>query len=235
MRILAFDTCFGACSAAVRWQGGNGDWLIREAYETREHGHAEVLLPMIEEVMQGAGLDYGDIDRVAVTFGPGLFTGVRTGVAAARAFGVALERPVVGISSLAVMAHRADLLIGKERGERDLVVAVDARRNSLFLQRFAGSERHALSEPMLVEIEEAARLLEGRETLAVGSGAELLRDAARARGTTSLAAALPKLEPHARSLATLAPALQPLDPVRPLYLRAPDAKPGVDQGVPRKH
>jgi tRNA threonylcarbamoyladenosine biosynthesis protein TsaB len=234
MRILAFDTCFGACSAAVRWQGAGGDWLIREAYETREHGHAEVLLPMIEEVMQGAGLEYAEIDRVAVTFGPGLFTGVRTGVAAARAFGVALERPVVGLSSLAVMAHRADLLLGKERGEMDLVVAVDARRSSLFMQRFTGVELRALSEPMLVEIDEAARLLDGRETLAVGSGAELLRDAARAHGTM-LAAALPKLEPHARSLAMLAQTLQPLDPVRPLYLRAPDAKPGVDQGVPRRH
>ncbi|KAB2846649.1 MAG: tRNA (adenosine(37)-N6)-threonylcarbamoyltransferase complex dimerization subunit type 1 TsaB [Hyphomicrobiaceae bacterium] len=234
MRILAFDTCFGACSAAVRWQGAGGEWLLREAYEAREHGHAEVLLPMIEEVMQGAGLEYKEIDRIAVTFGPGLFTGVRTGVAAARAFAVALERPVVGLSSLAVMAHRADLLLGKERAERELVVAVDARRDSLFVQRFEGPERRALSEPQLLEIGEAAGLLDGREALAVGSGAELLQDAMRGRDGV-VSAALPQLEPHARSLAMLAPALHPLDPVRPLYLRAPDAKPGVDQPIARKH
>lgn len=234
MRILAFDTCFGACSAAVRWQGLNGDWLLREAYEAREHGHAEVLLPMIEEVMQGAGLEYADINRVAVTYGPGLFTGVRTGVAAARAFGVALECPVVGMSSLAVMAHRADLLIGKEPRKETLIVAVDARRDAIFMQQFAGAARHPVTEPMLVEIDKAAQMIANLDALAVGSGAELLRDAARARGA-DLATALPKLEPHARSLAMMAPTLQPLDPVRPLYLRAPDAKPGIDKAVPRKH
>ena len=87
---------------------GRGEWLLREAYEPRATGHAERLFPMIAEVMDGAGLAFSAIDRIAVTLGPGTFTGVRVGIAAARALALATGKPVVAMTSLAVMAHRAE-------------------------------------------------------------------------------------------------------------------------------
>src|SRR5207248_9772702 len=70
MNILAFDTCLGAVSVAVRWQGAGGDWLMRHAHEARERGHAERLIPMMTEVMEHAGLAFSDLHRIAVTVGP---------------------------------------------------------------------------------------------------------------------------------------------------------------------
>ena len=79
MNILAFDTCFDACSVAVRRDDGA---VIAERVLMRR-GHAEALLPMIERTMQAAGLSFGDLERIAVTHGPGTFTGTRVGMAAA--------------------------------------------------------------------------------------------------------------------------------------------------------
>ena len=115
MNILAFDTCLGAVSVAVRWRGAGGEWLMRHAHEVRERGHAERLMPMMAEVMEEAGLAFSDIDRIAVTVGPGTFTGVRVGVAAARGLALASGVATVGATSLAVMAHQADELLGPAR------------------------------------------------------------------------------------------------------------------------
>jgi tRNA threonylcarbamoyladenosine biosynthesis protein TsaB len=131
MNVLAFDTCLGAVSAAVRWKSDRGEWLLREACEARATGHAERLFPMIAGIMDGAGLAMSAIDRFAVTIGPGTFTGVRVGVAAARALALATGKPVVAMTSLAVMAHRARYLLGSAHGGRPLLVAVDAGRGML--------------------------------------------------------------------------------------------------------
>ena len=140
-----------------RCDGGapEGEWLLREAYEARTTGHAERLFPMIAEVMEGAGLAFSAIDRIAVTLGPGTFTGVRVGVAAARAFALSTGKPVVGVTSLAVMAHRADHLLGPERAGRPLAVAVDARRDMIYFQLFP-DDRWATSEALLATPEQAA-------------------------------------------------------------------------------
>ena len=143
MNILAFDTCLGAVSVAVRWRSAGGEWLTRHAHEVRERGHAERLMPMIAEVMQGAGLAFSDIGRIAVTVGPGTFTGVRGGVAAARGLALASGVTTVGATSLAVMAHQADERIGTARGNRLLAVAVDARRGAVYLQLFPGARRRS--------------------------------------------------------------------------------------------
>src|SRR3954471_2534857 len=123
MNILAFDTCLGAVSVAVRWRGAGGEWLMRHAHEVRERGHAERLMPMIAETMREAGLAFSDICRIAATVGPGTFTGVRGGVAAARGLALASGVTTVGATSLAVMAHQADERLGASRGSRLLVVA----------------------------------------------------------------------------------------------------------------
>lgn len=228
MNVLAFDTCFGAVSAAVRWRSARGEWLQREAYEERTTGHAERLFPMIAEVMDGAGLVFSSIDRMAVTFGPGSFTGVRVGVAAARAFALSTGKPAVGATSLAVMAHRADQLLGRERAGRPLAVAVDARRDMVYFQLFP-DRAVATGEVLLATPEQAASAIGQMPVLVVGSGAaEVVAAAGR-----NAELRLPDLQPHAGSLAIMAPDLAPLDRLTPIYLRQPDAKPQADKALPR--
>jgi tRNA threonylcarbamoyladenosine biosynthesis protein TsaB len=219
MAILAFDTCLGAVSVALRYPAANGDWLIREAYEPRLTGHAERLMPMIAEVMSAAGRTFADIERFAVTIGPGTFTGVRVGVAAARAFALSAGRPVVGISSLEVIAARGRTLLGSAAASRALLVAVDARRGALYCALHGDGIGDGA--PVLLTAEAAAALAREHDALVIGSGAPLVAEAAG----TDIETALPTIEPHARFLAQLAADRAPSGTVSPLYLRAPDVKP----------
>ena len=231
MNVLAFDTCFAAVSAAVRWQSARGEWLLRESYEPLTTGHAERILPVIDAVMTGAGLTYNQLDRIAVTLGPGGFTGLRAGIACARALALAIDRPVVGLSSLAIMAERANFILGTRRAGRPMIVAVDARRGGLYLQTFGENAGDPLSAAHLLTPDEAAEQLPTGPLLMVGSGAAALQ---KASGRTDAEALLPDLQPHARQLALLAPVLTPLLRVTPNYIRAADAKPSAAPALARK-
>jgi tRNA threonylcarbamoyl adenosine modification protein YeaZ len=230
MHVLAFDTCLGALSVAVGWHR-QGEWQTKAAFERRAGGHAERLMPMIAEVLGEAGVGFSAIDRIAVTVGPGSFTGVRVGVAAARGLALASARPLIGATSLAVMAQEAWARLGSAYSDRPLAVAVDARQGLLFLQRFEAGQG-AGGPPELVAPAQAGPLLAGRPLLLVGSGAEALCAAVRAAGGEA-EAVLCGLEPHARSLALMATALAPAGPVRPLYLRPPDARAQGEKGLAR--
>jgi tRNA threonylcarbamoyladenosine biosynthesis protein TsaB len=230
MNVLAFDTCLGGVSVAVRWQSAHGEWLLRDRFEARQGGHAERLMPMIAETMQEAGLGFSDLERIAVTVGPGTFTGVRGGVAAARGLALASGLPGVGATSLAVMAHRADELLGS-RDRALLAVAVDARRGMVYLQLFAGAA-DPTRQPLLLAPEAVAALVGVEPVTVVGSGAAAVAAAIVAAGGRA-EARLPDLQPHARSLAQLAAALTPVSPLRPLYLRPPDVKPQSDKSLSR--
>lgn len=229
MNILAFDTCFGACSVAVRKRTARGEVIVREEYEERATGHAEALIPMMQRVMDAAQLEFRDLDRIAVTDGPGSFTGVRIGVSTARGLALALDKPIVAMTSLMVMALRADHLVGAKRTNRVLAVCVDARKGQIYAQLFGENGGDALCEPQLVTPHEVVQQFEGRPFLGVGSGAKAVVDAVEAAYGASPVGehALPALEPHARWLAVLAPGLTPRTKLSPLYLRPPDAKPQV--------
>ncbi len=231
MNVLAFDTCFGTVSAVVRWDGAGGNGLLQEAQETLAVGHAERLLPLIDKVMAAAGLRYADLHRIAVTVGPGSFTGLRVGVATARALSLATGLPVVAMTSLAVMAAEADMLLGAVRHGRPIAVVVDARREANYVQIFGAHSNQPLSEPKLMTCAQAAAALPAEAMLVVGSGAAAVVACVR-RGDVE--AALPDLQPHARHLALLAPVLKPLDRVNPLYLRAADAKPSTAPSLARR-
>lgn len=223
MAVLGFDTCFGACSVALRWQSDRGEWLLREEYVEGEAAGAERLVPMIGELMEAAAMPFSRLRRVAVTLGPGTFTGVRTGVAVARALALANGLEAVGLSSLAVIAHRADMLLGARREGRRMAVAADARRGAVYLQVFGDNAGDALSAPELVSPDEALVRLAGMPTIVVGTGAPMIAAAARS-GSHDLNVALERLLPHARPLVMLAPLLTPAHSLRPLYVRAPDAR-----------
>ena len=130
--------------------------------------------------MSRAGLTFSHIDRLAVTVGPGTFTGTRIGVAAARALALSSGKEVVGASSLAVMAEAALRELLPPPGT-DLAVAVDARRGQAYVQLFAASALKPKSPPLLLSIEEAGRIGAGA-LIVVGSAAEAVAAAAAASG-----------------------------------------------------
>lgn len=213
MRILALDTCLGACSVAV-WQDGT---IRAREWRPMQAGHAEALVPMLEQVRLACGLDYADFDRLAVSIGPGSFAGVRIGLAAARGICAARNLPLVGVNTL-------ELLAASIWSEDRLVIAIDARNDQVYFQAFAG--REACDPPALLSCAEAAAYLRQFPCRLAGSGAVVL--GALCGGAVQIVH--PDLLPDAVHLAGLAASRQavPGDQVVPLYLRAPDAKlPGL--------
>ena len=208
MKILALDTCLDACSAAV-WEDGR---VLAAAGEPMTRGHQERLAPMVAEVMTRAGAAYPDLDRIAVTVGPGSFTGLRVGLAFAKGLGLALGKPCVGVGTLqALAARRAGFT----------AACIDARRGQVYLQVFVDGRAVMAPDGLAVETA-AARLAElwsGGPVALVGSGAALLAGVLPA--TVLDIAATPDPALIAALVADLAP---PFSPPRPLYLRAPDAR-----------
>src|SRR6266567_1894140 len=102
MRVLAIDTALEACAAAVL-DAASGKFLASETL-AMSRGHAEALMPLIARVMDAAGLEFAELDRIAVTVGPGSFTGLRVGISAARGIALAAGKPAIGLSTLAGFA-----------------------------------------------------------------------------------------------------------------------------------
>lgn len=228
MNVLAFDTCLGAVSAAVCRVDADGLRVLSETYEARTTGHAERLMPIIEETVARSGIELAAVDRLAVSLGPGSFTGVRVSVAAARALALAMGKPAVGVTSLAAMAHEARRALGDRAKGRQLAVAVDARAGMVYLQLF--EDGGTVSDPMLLTAADAALRIGPRPAIVVGSAATAVAEAL-AGGQTE--AALVDLQPHARAVAVLAAENMPSGALRPLYLRRPDAKLQGDKSLPR--
>ena len=216
MNLLAFDTTLAGCSVAIR----SGGRLAARRFERIGRGHAEALLPMIEAARAEAGLDYRDFDALAVTLGPGTFTGVRVGLAAARALRLALDIPVVGLGTLHVLAGGGAAAAG---AGRRIAAAVDARRSEAYFQAFAPGLA-PLGEPEILLLADIAGRLRREPALVVGSGAPLLPPLPGVRIAEGNAA------PDAAVLAALAEEFAGSGdaddgPPRPIYVRAPDARP----------
>jgi tRNA threonylcarbamoyladenosine biosynthesis protein TsaB len=228
MKILAFDTCFDACSVAARI---GPDAPVVTERQLMRRGHAEVLMPMIARVMEAAGLAFADLDRIAVTHGPGTFTGTRIGIAAAIGFTVRHATPVATASSLAVVARTAAVALAGRLSDLDGIAVVrDARRDSVYLEitDAAGNFRGG---PRLAALGEAVDSLAGRRLFAFGSGLPVLEAHAGRplAGVTTVWPVSPPdgiEQPDARFLLDLAPELPATtsDPA-PLFLRPPDATP----------
>jgi tRNA threonylcarbamoyladenosine biosynthesis protein TsaB len=229
MHILAFDTCLGGVSVAVVRVDPAGTRVLFESCERRRAGHAERLMPMIIAALAGAGVGFADIGRIAVTRGPGSFTGVRTGIAAARGLALAIGCPAVGVGCLAAIACGARAELGETSSGRPLAVALDARLGMVFFQQFPATGK-APGVPLLLAPQACAEALAGAPAIVVGSAATAVLQAAAAVGAE---ARLPEAEPRASVVAVLASGAVDEEPLKPLYLRAPDAKPQVDRSLPR--
>ena len=206
MIVLGLDTCLASCSVAVL----EGERVLASAREVMARGHQERLAPMARDVMARAGIGFHRLERIAVTVGPGSFTGLRVGIAFAKGLALALDLPAVGVGTLEALAAEAPGLV---------FPVIDARRGQVYLQAF--EDGRALMAPDAVTAgTAAARIAElsmGRPFTLIGSGAALLADLAP--GAVVIAAE----GADARQVARLAAGRQP-GPLKPLYLRAPDAK-----------
>jgi tRNA threonylcarbamoyl adenosine modification protein YeaZ len=217
MRLLAIDTALAACAAAV-FDSTERKVLASESL-AMTRGHAEALMPLIARVMDQAGVDFVDLDRIAVTLGPGSFTGLRVGISAARGIALAAGKPTVGVPTLSAYAAPQ---IANEAGAA-IVAAVDARRDNVYLQVFASSGRTIVA-PAVAAVGEAVRAASGPVYL-VGSGAALLAAAWPAEQPAPLGIE-PQDAPSILWVARLGAAAPKSDVApTPLYLRAPDARP----------
>jgi tRNA threonylcarbamoyladenosine biosynthesis protein TsaB len=216
MKILAADTALGACSVAIL----EGERIIAHRWAAMIRGHAEALAPMVQEVLDEAGATLAGIDRLAVTTGPGTFTGQRVGLAFMRGLRLALDRPLVGITTLAAMAAAVEQKSGL------IAVVHDARRGEAY-----GALYDRMKPVIPVCIAEFARLMEdiqraagdAHDLVLAGTGAESAAQWFRGRGRVATVSAI--RQPDARYVAHLASTYpEPGATARPLYLRAPDAK-----------
>ncbi len=208
MIILAIDTAETHCSAALLLADGT----VHSARENLGRGHAERLLPMIEELLDLAAAEYEDIMRIAVTTGPGTFTGLRIGLSVARGLALALQVPCVGVSSLVCLAAQAPLTGGPVHA------VVKGRGGQVYYQAFEGRGTGGLPVPVTeaenIDAHIACDRIEERSGYVIGSGVPLImgREIGEMDG----------IDPGV--LAGLAPALLPDDfPPEPYYLRAADA------------
>lgn len=221
MNLLAIDTALEACSVGVV-AAGNDPVLISE---TIGRGHAERLFGMIESAMAEAGLAYADLDRIAVTVGPGSFTGLRVGIAAARGLALVIGCPVVGIGTLAVIAASAR----EAAGPVPVWATLDARRDEVYVQSFDAAGK-ATGEAEAGPAARFAAAIEP-ETCLAGTGAPLVASVGAAEARIVAVAPTPDIGALVRlGLA----AMPPFDAPRPLYVRAPDAKPQSAAAIARR-
>jgi tRNA threonylcarbamoyladenosine biosynthesis protein TsaB len=227
LRVLAIDTALGACSACI-WQAGAPEPLASETIPM-ERGHAEALLPLIDRLSSQVLGGFESLDRVAVTVGPGSYTGLRVGIAAARGIGLAAGIPVIGVATLS--AYLAPLMAGERRGL--YTAAIDARHGHIYIQAMAPGGR-TIIPPGLMTYRDALRLLGSGPLLATGSAAPILAAEARAQGIEAHISDL-SLAPDIAWVARLGAIADPNQALpKPLYLREPDAKPQAGARIPRQ-
>jgi tRNA threonylcarbamoyladenosine biosynthesis protein TsaB len=212
--VLAFDTAGNGCSAAVLRDGK----IAAHRFAAMARGHAEQLLPMVESVLGEAGIAISALDVIAVTVGPGAFTGLRIGIAAARGLALASGVPALGITSFAAVAAQVPR---QACAGRALVVALDSRRAELYLQAFS-ADGIPLGGGALVAPADLADWVPSGPLLLAGDAAPTLAAALAARRPEVAGSGIADATDVARLAASAwRPGLRP-SPPRPLYLRAPD-------------
>jgi tRNA threonylcarbamoyladenosine biosynthesis protein TsaB len=227
MRVLAIDTALAACSAAVLDMSRGG--IIASETLAMNRGHAEALMPLIARVMDQAGIEFADLDRIAVTTGPGSFTGLRVGISASRGIALAAGKPAIGLSTLAGFA--APLIA--EDDNSNVVAVIDARHDHVYIQVF-GTGGRTLVSPRAATLRDAIRSAITGPVRVVGSGANLLATA-WPKGVEPPLLVDNSGAPDVAWIARLgAAAAEAYGPPRPLYLRAPDAQPQDAARLPRR-
>lgn len=225
--LLALDTAGGACSVAL-WADGR---VVARRFDRMVRGQSERLVPMVGEVLAEAGRGFAALDALAVTTGPGAFTGLRIGLATARALALARRLPLIGVSSFEVAAAATT---AAERAGCRVVAALDSKRDALFLQSF-DDQLQELGPGTEVAGADLVAALPAGPLLLTGDAAALLAQRLGAAGRTDFTLAEKAGSADAAVLAARA-ALRdltalPPGPVRPVYLRPPDVTPPKAAGA----
>ena len=226
MRILAMDTSCGAASAAIYDDDARAT-LARET-AVMAIGQAEALGPMIERCMRAVEGGFATIGRVAVCIGPGSFTGIRVGLAMARAIALTLEVPIVGVSTLVGLA--GPLL---EQPRSGLIVSViDAKHGNVYFQLFESSGRPMFAA-RIASVRDVIRAIGAGPARFTGNAAAAMADAAQRAGLEFDAAEAAPY-PDILAVARIGLAADPAaSPPRPLYVKPPDAHPAATSGIAR--
>jgi tRNA threonylcarbamoyladenosine biosynthesis protein TsaB len=222
MLILAIDTALDACAAAVLdTEAGK---LIAQESQNMKRGHAEALMPLIGRVIAASGTTFANLDRIAVTTGPGSFTGLRVGLSAARGIALAANIPVVGVTTLT--AYAAPVV--SQNAEYPVISAIDARHDHVYLQVVSG-DGGALVRPCVAPIAEALNAWRFGAPYIVGNAANMLAERWPAHAVPPFKVDQ-QAAPDIAWVGWLGAAVSPdTAPARPFYLRAPDAKPAKEQ------
>ncbi len=227
MRVLAIDTALDVCAAAVL-DTERGELMASETLPM-VRGHAEALMPLVARVMGQARTEFAEIDRIAVTTGPGSFTGLRVGISAARGIALAAGRHAYGLTTLAAFAAP---YIARD-DSMPVTVAIDARHAHVYLQVFGAGGR-TLVAPRIASIRDAVRVTANGPARIVGSAANMLA-AAWPAGEPPPVLVEERNAPDINWVARLgAMGTGNPGPPRPLYLRAPDAQPQDAARLPRR-
>ena len=156
--ILAFDTAMSACSAAL-YDGLNGN-LLSSKHEPMQRGQAERLVPLIDELLEEAGIAYKDIDLLVCTNGPGAFTGLRLSLATARTFSLSLDIPAVGVSTLETITHQVS-------SDQNLMVCLETKRKDYYTQVFDKGKK-VLEAPKCQNLSQVTMAIQKYQPLVVG-------------------------------------------------------------------
>ena len=224
MNLLAIDTAARLCAACVLDTETECE-LGREVLDLGK-GHAERLMGVIDVALSQAGIGYADLGMVAVSVGPGSFTGVRVGVSAARGLALALGIPAVGVSSLEALAASAR----DGHPGHDILVLLEAGRGAIYAARYDADGLESVP-PALLETTQAMELARAGEPILAGSAADTVREAIGSELPIVLGQATADIGTYARLAARRG---LPGRPASPLYLRAADAKPQAGFALPRR-
>jgi tRNA threonylcarbamoyladenosine biosynthesis protein TsaB len=226
MLVLAIDTALEACSAAIF--DSDQETIIAAETEIMARGHAEASMPLLERVMREAGLDFFALDRIAVTVGPGSFTGLRVGIAAARGIALAAKKEIVGITTLAALA--APYIAAEPN--IPVAAAIDGRHRHVYFELY-GAQGRVLLSPRIIPVEDAVHAAAGASARLVGSGARMMADIWP--DPMHLPAIDERRAPDINWVARLGAEAHAREaPPKPLYLRPPDAHPQTASILPRR-
>lgn len=219
--ILAIDSACASCSVAL-WRDGR---VLAQAFEPMQRGQSERLVPMVDEVVAKATVPLDTVDAIATTVGPGAFTGIRIGLSTARGYGLALGKPVVGVTTtrvLAAMAGETDRQV-----DRQVLALVETKRADIYAELF-DPEGKSIAGPEALPVAQLGDWLKAAPTLLCGDGAARVKPALEEAGCTVEEADSPH-QSDAAVVARLAahrlaeePASAFDRPPAPLYLRPPD-------------
>ncbi len=210
MIVLSIDTSGVDCSACL--YDSAADVVLGEVTENIGKGHAELLMGIIDGTLQQASLALKDVQRIAVTIGPGSFTGIRVGVAAARGFALSLGIEAVGITTLETLAGHYHF----QNPGMPVAVGLEAKRDEAYLQTFA-ADGSPLSDAALLSLDDAKAALAGFAGTVIGSAAPLFSGGQTGSGPDRFAITTVARIGAEKPQGMRKPA--------PLYLRGPDAKP----------